>query len=68
VFEEAGVAGPTEIYVPAARYYPGGFDLTVSDPAGAWTSAWDADREVLSIWTDPAQGRHAVTIVRRPAP
>jgi endoglycosylceramidase len=68
VFAETGVPGPTEIYVPAARYYPSGFDFTVSDPDGTWTSSWDADREILSIWTDPAQSRHVVTLTRKPAP
>ena len=54
-FDGDGRARPTEIYIPAARHYPHGFEIHVSDPDGAWTSAWDADREVLSLWTDPGR-------------
>ena len=67
-FEETGVPGPTEIYIPAARFHPHGFEIHVSDPDGAWSSAWDADREVLSLWTDPAKALHAVTVTPLPAP
>ena len=48
--------GETEIYVPETRLYPGGFDLHVGAPAGSWTSAWDPDREVLTLTTDGARG------------
>jgi endoglycosylceramidase len=67
-FEETGATGPTEIYVPSARFFPQGFDVHVSDPDGTWSSTWDEDREVLSIWTDPAKSLHAVTVTPRPAP
>jgi len=43
--------GPTEIYVPAKRIYPSGWDLTMSDPAGRWTMDWDATKEIASITT-----------------
>jgi len=66
VFEETGVPGPSEIYVPAARFYPEGFDVTVSDAAGSWQSAWDVGREVLSLWTDPGQRTHVVVIQPKP--
>jgi endoglycosylceramidase len=62
IFAETGVPGPTEIYVPEGRYYPEGFDLLVSDAAGTWQSAWDPDREVLSLWTDPSRPNHAVVV------
>jgi endoglycosylceramidase len=65
LFAETGVPGPTELYVPAARYYPAGFDLAVSDAEGSWQSSWDADREVLSLWTDPGRANHAVVITPR---
>jgi endoglycosylceramidase len=68
VFAETGVPGPTEIYVPEGRWYPNGFDVRASDPAGAWSTAWDADREILSVWTDPEQTAHVVTITPRPVP
>ncbi len=60
--ERAGTSGPTEISVPASRHYPGGFDVFCSDPAGTWSSSWDATREILSIETDPASPRHLVRI------
>ncbi|MCA9701056.1 MAG: cellulase family glycosylhydrolase, partial [Myxococcales bacterium] len=60
-----GVTGPTEIYIPASRWYPGGWTLEIDDPEGSWSSEWDADREVLSLTTDPAQSPHEVLI--RPA-
>jgi endoglycosylceramidase len=65
VFDETGVAGPTEIYVPAARHYPGGFDFASSDAEGTWHGEWDADREVLSVWSDPSRPAHVVVVTRR---
>lgn len=44
-------AGPTEIYIPAARIYPSGWDLTMSDAAGSWTMQWDPVKEVASVTT-----------------
>jgi len=64
-FRETGVAAPTEIYVPAARHYPHGFEVFASDPDGRWTQSWDAAREVLSITTDPEQPQHLIAIVAR---
>jgi len=64
--DEPGVTGPTEIYVPAGRFYPNGFDVELSDPAGAWSSAWDPVREVLAVTTDPATSAHVIRIVPRP--
>lgn len=58
----AGVTGPTEIYVPASRHYPGGFDLEVGGPEGSWSSEWDADRELLFVTTDPAQPERTLRI------
>jgi endoglycosylceramidase len=60
--EKPGVSGPTEIYIPAARFFPSGFDLSVGDPEGTWSSSWDPVREILSISTDPATPLHVVTI------
>jgi endoglycosylceramidase len=64
--ERADASGPTEIYVPAARFYPGGWVLEVSDPDGTWSSAWDPTREVLSVWTDRRQGEHLIRITPSP--
>lgn len=61
-FRETGVAAPTEIYIPAARHYPDGWTLAVSDPDGAWSSAWDPVSEVLRVTTDPHQVEHTVRV------
>ncbi len=54
--DRIGVQGPTEIYVPAARWYPEGWEVIVDDAAGTWTSAWDESREVLSVTTARSEG------------
>ncbi len=64
--DEPGVSGPTEIYVPAARFFPHGFDVLLSDPPGRWSTSWDAGREVLAVVTDPATSAHVLRIVPRP--
>ena len=64
--DEPGATGPTEIYVPAARHYPEGFELATSDPDGTWSTSWDEEREVLSYHADPGSGEHVLEI--RPAP
>lgn len=63
IFEQRDeVTGPTEIYLPATRNYPEGWVLEVSDPADSWSSEWDADREVLYVWTDPDIPEHTIKI------
>jgi endoglycosylceramidase len=62
VFKETGISAPTEIYIPAKRFFSEGFKLTVSDPAGSWSSEWDAELEVLKVYTDPGQAAHTITI------
>jgi endoglycosylceramidase len=63
VFEDReGVTGPTEIYIPAARSYPDGWEITVSDAEGAWSTEWDAAREILRLTTPKTGGEHRVTI------
>jgi endoglycosylceramidase len=60
--QKQGVTGPTEIYIPADRFFPEGFDLSVSDAEGTWSSQWDANRELLSIWTNPEEPVHWVEV------
>jgi endoglycosylceramidase len=60
---KSGVAGPTEIYIPARRCFPEGWALSVSDPEGAWSSQWDEDKNILSVFTDPVQAKHTITIM-----
>ncbi len=57
-----GVTAPTEIYIPAARYYADGYELSVDGPADSWSSEWDAEREVLRLTTDPAVETWSVQI------
>ena len=64
-FAEAGVSAPTEIYVPARRFYPDGFDVWVSDPDGMWTQSWDAEREILSVTTAPSAQHHLVVVAAK---
>ncbi len=58
----AGVTGATEIFVPADRFFTGGYRVEVSDPAGTWTQTWDAARQLLSITTSATVATHTVTI------
>jgi endoglycosylceramidase len=60
--EKAGVSGPTEIFIPSARVYPEGWTVSVSDPDGTWSSAWDPERQILSVTTDPNQAEHTITV------
>ena len=62
VFKETGINAPTEIYIPAKRFFPEGWKLTVSDPTGSWSSEWDVASEVLRVYTDPNQAEHTITI------
>lgn len=61
----AGVTGPTEIFVPAERFFPGGFDVTSTDPSGTWTQSFDAGRRVLSLTTSETVASHAFTLRAR---
>jgi endoglycosylceramidase len=62
IFNETGISAPTEIYIPAGRFFPNGWKLEVSDPAGSWSSEWNAESEVLKIYTNPNQAEHTITI------
>ena len=62
VFKETGINAPTEIYIPAKRFFLGGWKLAVSDPTGSWSSEWDAASEVLKVYTDQNQTVHTITI------
>jgi endoglycosylceramidase len=61
-FRETGVPGPTEIYLGAARHYPAGFTVEVTDPDGAWSSEYDSTLEILTVFTDPAQSEHTIRV------
>ncbi|HJO25852.1 MAG TPA: cellulase family glycosylhydrolase [Planctomycetota bacterium] len=55
-------SGPTEIFVPAERLYGGSFQLTFSDPDGAWSYSFDDSRQVLALVHDPGTESHTVRI------
>ena len=50
------VTAPTEIYIPARRFYPNGWDLTVKTDAKSWSKSWDETREVVSVTISPPAG------------
>ena len=56
-----GVTGPTEIYVPKRRHYPGGFVVESSDPAASFSYTFDDATEILSV-TVPSRGRHTIHV------
>ncbi len=61
--EKSGVIGPTRIVLPAARLYPEGWDLSVSDPAGTWSASFDSSAQRLTLVASPGQARHTIRIV-----
>ncbi len=66
--ERSGVTGPTEIFIPASRHYPGGWAVTFSDgdEDENWTQEWDEDRQVLRLWYTGDKKRHTIRIKRTP--
>jgi endoglycosylceramidase len=67
------IKAPTEIYIPARRFYPGGFIVEVGKKS--WSSdnlpkpkrgrlpGWDPDREILTLWrAGPPNSVIAVTV------
>ncbi len=56
---------PTEIYIPASRFYPEGWELTVEPPETKWSKKWDAEREVVSVTIAPKNILHVIKIKPR---
>ena len=56
-----GVSGPTEIFIPETRHYPGGFQVRVTgrDQQTQW------DGRVLKVFHDPDEPTHAIFIEPR---
>jgi endoglycosylceramidase len=48
---------PTEIYLPAARHYPGGWSLEGCDEAEGCAWSWNQDTEILEILTPSRSAR-----------
>ena len=61
---DPAIKGPSEIYLPAKRHYPEGWEITSSDADGHWRYEWNSEREILLLWTDPDEVSHHVQIRR----
>mgnify|MGYP001812321455 FL=1 len=65
---DPSIVGPTEIYLPARRHYPDGWEIHSTDEQGRWRYSWDNEREVLLIWHDPGVSKHRIEIRRLDEP
>lgn len=63
VYRDNAATGPTEIFLPVSRSYPGGFRVLTSDPDGTWSSDFDASTGVLSVTLAKTGGDHAICVV-----
>jgi len=59
---DPSISAPTEIFIPARRFYTAGWSIESSAANGQWRSTWDAPREVLSVWFKGASREHTITI------
>jgi endoglycosylceramidase len=59
---DPAITAPTEIYIPAKRFYPRGFDLTVNTSSERWSMAWDPAREVASVTIKPPAGTYVLEV------
>ncbi len=62
---DPGIEAPTEIFLPSGRHYPGGWQISSSDPEGSWRYEWDEERQLLLLWVDKT-GRHRIDIQALP--
>ncbi len=53
---------PTEIYIPAQRFYAEGWVVECSAPAGQWRQSWDAQREILSLWLHTPANEYSIVV------
>ncbi len=58
--DRRGVEGATEIYIPARRHFPDGWQVHVE--AGPWSSRWDAETEILSLEIESGAAVHRVLV------
>lgn len=56
-----GASGTTDIAIPP-RFAVNGFEVQSSDPTGAWSYSYDAERAILHITHDPYQPVHKFVI------
>lgn len=59
---DPAITGPTEIYLPARRHYPGGWEIRSSDADGRWRYEWYDEKEVLLLWVDPGVSHHRIEV------
>ncbi len=43
------ITAPTELYIPAKRFFPNGYKVIVNRPAAQWQTAWDPQLELLTL-------------------
>lgn len=60
--ETRSIPDPTVIFVPKARHYAQGFDVTID---GTDRAEWDEASSTLSIFRDPNKKTHSIQIVRK---
>ncbi|HET8930337.1 MAG TPA: hypothetical protein VFN21_06745, partial [Acidimicrobiales bacterium] len=56
-------SGPTEIFVPESRSYPGGFKIITSDGESGSSQHFDETTGVVSVSIDKTSGDHAICVV-----
>lgn len=63
VYRDNTASGPTEIFVPESRSYPGGFKIITSDGTAGSTQHFDEATGVVSVSIDKTSGDHAICVV-----
>ncbi len=65
-FENNGDMEPESIiYLNTDYHYADGFDVSCSDPDGAWSFDFNEDTNLLTVHCDPAQAEHTITVTPR---
>jgi endoglycosylceramidase len=59
------IDAPTEIFVPAGRHYPNGFEVRSSDLPGRWDYEWDETTEILRVWHDRSRFSRSITLIAK---
>jgi endoglycosylceramidase len=59
---KTGMNPSVEIWIPAARHYPDGFEVSCSDADGTWSWDFDASSSILTVDCDPGEKMHLVSV------
>lgn len=62
-YRDSAAEGPTELYVPAAKRYPDGFEVRLSGVDAAVDAPFDEATGVLSVTVPDDGGDHAICVV-----